>query len=70
MHHIQLLDVVVLNESLPDQNLQRGSIGTVVEVLENDDFLVEFADLKGVAYAMVELPASFLIKVYSEPVSA
>lgn len=70
MHNIHLLDVVVLNEPLPGQNLQRGSIGTVVEVLENDEFLVEFADLNGVAHALVELPASLLIKVFSEPVSA
>ena len=30
---IQLLDVVALNEDLPERNLSRGQVGTVVELL-------------------------------------
>lgn len=67
---IQLLDVVVLNESQPKERLQKGSIGTVVEVFDPENFLVKFADKRGIAYAILSLKAGQLIKVYSEPISA
>ena len=67
---IQLLDVVVLNESQPEERLQKGSIGTVVEVFDPENFLVEFADQHGVAYAIVPLKTEQLIKVFSEPIPA
>jgi hypothetical protein len=67
---IQLLDVVVLAEALPQERLKRGSIGTVVEVFDDDNFLVEFADANGVAYSMVALKTEQLIKVFAEPVPA
>lgn len=39
---IKLLDTVVLVDSLPERNLRRGDIGTVVEILASDVFEVEF----------------------------
>jgi len=69
-NEIQLLDVVVLKEPLLNERLQQGSIGTVVEVFDAENFLVEFADQSGVAYAIVPLKAEQLIKVHSEPIPA
>ena len=40
---IKLLDVVALTEDIPEHNLKRGDVGTVVEVLSNGEaFEVEF----------------------------
>jgi hypothetical protein len=45
---IKLLDVVALTVDLPEYNLWRGQIGTVVEVLRNGTaFEVEFSDRSG-----------------------
>ena len=45
---IKLLDVVALTEDVPEHNLKRGDIGTVVEILSNSEaFEVEFSDANG-----------------------
>jgi hypothetical protein len=65
-----LLDVVVLLTNIPAKKLRKGSLGTIVETFDNGNFLVEFADLNGVTYAMPILPATQLMKVYQEPIAA
>ncbi|MBU1822384.1 MAG: DUF4926 domain-containing protein [Bacteroidetes bacterium] len=64
---IELLDVVVLTKPIPALGLRKGAIGTVVELLDKDVFLVEFADTNGTAYAMPVLSAAELMKVYYQP---
>lgn len=54
---VELLDVVALIEDLPENNLSRGQVGTVVEVLASGVFLVEFSDNKGRTYAMLPVRA-------------
>lgn len=68
MKALSLLDVVVTSTDLPAGKLRKGSLGTVVETFDDESYLVEFADAKGVTYAMPVLTASQLIKVYQEPV--
>jgi len=58
---IQLLDVVALTINLPEHNLRRGEIGTVVECYPDDAFEVEFVAQDGYAYALVTLRADQLI---------
>ncbi|MFZ4826065.1 MAG: DUF4926 domain-containing protein [Phototrophicaceae bacterium] len=58
--HIELLTVVALVEGLPDRQLQRGQVGTVVEVLADGVYEVEFSDPQGRAYVMLALPADCL----------
>jgi hypothetical protein len=55
------LDVVVLTEPVPQFALQRGDVGTVVEVFRGGEaFEVEFATLKGATVALVTLkPTQF-----------
>ncbi len=65
--NIELLDVVVLTEPIPKLGLRKGELGTVVELLGENVFLVEFADTNGVTYAMPTLSATELLKVYYEP---
>ncbi len=65
-HAIELLDVVALTEDLPEAELQRGQVGTVVEDLPPDAYLVEFSDYSGEAYAIVPVEASRLMVLKHE----
>ncbi|GAB2566099.1 DUF4926 domain-containing protein [Spirosoma areae] len=65
-----LLDVVVLLSDIPAEKLRKGSLGTIVETFTDGSFLVEFADLNGVTYALPLLSATQLMKVYQEPIDA
>jgi hypothetical protein len=67
---IQLLDVVALLQDLPDNNLRRGEVGTIVEHLAPGVWLVEFSDNDGEAYAILELRTDQLMKLYHEPTLA
>ena len=64
------LDVVGLTTDLAEKHLRRGTLGTVLEVLDTDTYLIEFADKQGVAYSFVVLNASQLLKVWHEPAVA
>ncbi len=68
---VNLLDVVALTVNLPEHNLWRGQVGTVVEVLANGKaFEVEFSDSDGRTYASLGLrPDQFMVLHY-EPIFA
>lgn len=55
---LHTLDVVVLNEDLPAHGLQRGDLGTVVDVYSPEAVEVEFVTGSGRTQALVTLPAS------------
>jgi hypothetical protein len=68
---IKLLDVVVLTVDLPECNLWRGQVGTVVEVLQNGAaFEVEFSDRNGRTYESLGLQPDQIMVLHYEPVAA
>ena len=67
---LELLDVVALTEDMPERGLVRGQVGTIVEMLAEDVFEVEFSDDEGRTYAMLPLKASQLLRLVYEPVEA
>ena len=56
-----ILDVVALLNDLPTENLARGQVGTVVEMLDSKIALVEFAGDDGAAYAIAPCALQDLI---------
>ena len=65
---IKLLDVVALIHDIPERNLRRGEVGTVVEILANGDaFEVEFSDRDGQTYESLSFRASELMVLHHEP---
>ncbi len=69
MNEIKQLDVVALLEDVPEEDLKRGEVGTVVEVFADradlpGAFLVEFSDRTGAAYAFADLSPEQLIKLH------
>jgi hypothetical protein len=68
---IKLLDIVALTEDLPEQNLWRGQVGTVVEILAGGAaYEVEFCDRDGRPYASLGLRPEQLMVLHYEPVSS
>lgn len=65
--NIKLLDVVALLEDMPELNLYRGQVGTVVEQYEPGVFEVEFSDFNGRAYALETLQAKYLMILHHSP---
>ena len=66
---IKLLDVVALTVDLPEFNLWRGQVGTVVEILANGKaYEVEFSDREGRTYESVGLRPDQFMVLYYEPI--
>jgi hypothetical protein len=63
---IKLLDVVALTEDLPEHGLRRGQVGTIVEVLGPDVFMIEFVDNTGRTYATLSLRANQLMVLHHQ----
>ena len=65
---IELLDVVALTGHLPEYNLRRGQVGTVVEFLaDGKAFEVEFSDRDGRTYESVGLRPDQIMVLHYEP---
>lgn len=63
---MKLFDTVALLENLPELNLLRGQVGTIVEVYEPEAFEVEFSDLNGKAYAIETLEQNQLMLLHHQ----
>jgi len=67
---IELLDVVALMGDLPEQQLYKGQIGTVVEFLAPGVYEVEFVDKEGQTYAMEALKDEQVLLLHYEAIQA
>ena len=67
---IKLFDVVALTVDLPEYNLWRGQVGTVVEMLAGGTaFEVEFSDREGRTYESLGLRPEQIMVLRYEPVA-
>jgi len=65
---IKLLDVVALIDDLPEYNLWRGQVGTVVEILANGTaYEVEFCDRDGRTFESLGLRLDQIMVLHYEP---
>ncbi len=67
MHKYNLLDVVVLLQDIPEDGLQRGNVGTLVEILGEDAWEVEFVDDRGYTYGLLALRESQMLALIKVP---
>ena len=68
---IKLLDVVALTMDVPEANLWRGQVGTVVDILANGTAVeVEFSDRNGRTYASLGLRPDQIMVLHYAPVTA
>ncbi|MHB1655400.1 MAG: DUF4926 domain-containing protein [Burkholderiales bacterium] len=67
---MKLFDIVATLQDIPAADLAKGQVGTIVEELNAQIVLVEFADLDGVAYAIEPVPVVNLIELRHTPAIA
>ncbi len=67
MRDLEPLSVVALLVDVPDQNLSRGQVGTVVEVLAPGVYEVEFSDDEGRSYAFASVRSDQLLELHHRP---
>lgn len=67
---VGLLDVVALTEDVPGRRLLRGQVGTVVEILAEGVYEVEFSDDDGRAYELLSLERRQLMILRYQPAHA
>jgi hypothetical protein len=67
---LNLFDIVALKNDLPQQRLQSGQVGTIVEILAPEVYEIEFSDDDGQTYATQALPANQLLKLHYKPMSS
>lgn len=65
---MKTLEVVAALSECPEWHIGKGQVGTVLEELDSGHVLVEFADLDGVAYAIVPMPVGQLIQLKRTPI--
>ena len=61
---ISLLDVVALTEPLPQNGLDAGQVGTIVELLGRDTYEVEFSDDDGKTYSQLALKRNQILPLH------
>jgi len=64
---MKTLDMVATLRKYAEQHIGKGQVGTVVEQLDGDHVLVEFANLDGIAYAILPISAEHLIQLKHTP---
>ena len=67
---VKLLDVVALTVDLPEYNLWRGQVGTVVEILAGGTaFEIEFSDREGRTYESLGLRPDQIMVLHYAPLA-
>ncbi len=67
---MKLLDTVALTVDLPEYNLRRGQVGTVVDILaDGNAFEVEFCDREGRTFESLGLRPDQIMVLRYEPVN-
>ncbi len=65
---IEMQAVVAVTQDLPEAELVRGQVGTIVENWAPGQYEVEFCDDGGETYACVALRAEQLMQLYYKPI--
>ena len=63
---LKLLDTVALLKDMPDEKLVKGQVGTIIEMLDEGVYEVEFADKQGRTIASLAIAAEELILLHFE----
>ncbi len=62
---IKLLEAVALTEDLPQRKLRAGEVGTVVELLADGAYEVEFCSERGETYAEIALRGDQIVPLHT-----
>ena len=68
--NVKNLDVVALLADVPEAKLARGQVGTVVDMQDGKNLLVEFVDEQGKTYALAPVEAGKVLVLHYQPEAA
>lgn len=63
---LKLLDVVALLKAMPEEKLQEGQVGTIVEILDENVYEVEFTDRQGQTLTTCAVHSADLLQLQYE----
>ncbi|MBK7874085.1 MAG: DUF4926 domain-containing protein [Saprospiraceae bacterium] len=63
---LKLLDVVALLKAMPEEKLQEGQVGTIVEILDENVYEVEFTDRQGQTLTTCAVNSADLLQLQYE----
>lgn len=63
---LKLLDVVATLKEFPEEKVASGQVGTIVEYLAPNVFLIEFANTIGETITIIPVKADDLLKLHHE----
>jgi len=64
--NFEILDVVALLKNIPEFNLVKGQVGTIVDLHHENNYEVEFTDKKGQTIASLALDNKDLMSLHFE----
>ena len=66
-NELRINHVVALLKDIPANKLTRGQVGTIVEILDNNYFEVEFCNTQGETVLQLPLNRKDLLHLHYEP---
>lgn len=66
MNKIKVSDIIALLTDIPDKNLIKGQVGTIVEVLSDNNYEVEFCNQKGETVSTCPVESNNLLLLHYE----
>ena len=69
-NNFSILDIVATVKPFPDKNLHTGQVGTIVEILADEVYEVEFSDKSGRAITECAMKESDLLLLHYEALKA
>lgn len=68
MENFKLFDIIALTIDLPEHDLRRGQVGTIVEILaKGKAFEVEFSDSSGRTFESIGIKPEQMMILHYEP---
>ena len=61
MKTINMFDTVALTKDIPEKQLKKGQVGTIVEEFNNEMYEVEFCDSTGKTLKLTSLHKNFML---------
>ncbi|MFZ1322351.1 MAG: DUF4926 domain-containing protein [Ignavibacteria bacterium] len=66
MNKIKVTDVIALLADIPDKKLIKGQVGTIVEILSDNNYEVEFCNPKGETVSISPVESNNLLLLHYE----
>jgi len=64
---MEIFDEVVVLQDLPEQQITKGQVGTIIEARDAATYIVDFSYLSGLSYLKTTISVSLLLRLRHAP---